>query len=294
MSMNMGFTNAKIAGFLVFAAVGAGVLFPRQNDSIADCSRLVLAYQDRENIQGLEYSLDLKTPGGERLVYLGSEHTRDPGDPQFQAFERAWNELAPTTAFYEGTGTAVAASRDEAIRSGGEPGFVRFLAARDRVPMATLEPDRQEEIDHLLKTFRPEQVKLFYVLRIVVELRERNKLAPAELRSEAPRILDRFGQYRGLQAVMRDVDELAAAYRRYWQAPEHWWEAPAGWFDPLVPSSASGGVFTNEINQASSGFRNIHMFEALAKATLSGGRVFAVVGRDHIPMQAAALKCAIR
>jgi hypothetical protein len=36
------------------------------------------------------------------------------------------------------------------------------------------------------------------------------------------------------------------------------------------------------------------MYNVLAKAALEGKRVFAVVGRDHIPMQEAALRCALK
>ena len=47
------------------------------------------------------------------------------------------------------------------------------------------------------------------------------------------------------------------------------------------------------INRASSEFRNRHMYAVLAGAARSGERVFAVVGRNHVPMQAPALACAL-
>lgn len=258
------------------------------------CSKLVVPYQDRKKIHIGVYSLDLHAPTGGQLVYLGSKHTLDPNDPQFELFERAWKNLVPTAAFYEGTDTSVRASREEAIRLDGEPGLVRFLARRDRVPAGSLEPSRQDGIDFLLKTFSPEQVKLFCVLRAIVELRERNKRTASELQGDVNGILDRFTRYRGLETVVRSDKELEVAYRRYWKSPEHWWEAPAMWFNPLASSTATGGVFTNEANQASSTFRDTHMFELLAQSTRDGEKVFAVVGRDHIPMQEAALKCATR
>ena len=75
---------------------------------------------------------------------------------------------------------------------------------------------------------------------------------------------------------------------------EEGWEAPAAWFDPRSSSSKTGGIFTNEVNQRSSGYRDLHMYELLAKAALAGKRVFAIVGRDHVPMQAPALRCALQ
>jgi len=47
------------------------------------------------------------------------------------------------------------------------------------------------------------------------------------------------------------------------------------------------------INAASSEVRNLHMYRVLARAALSGEKVFAVVGRNHVPMQAPALACAL-
>jgi hypothetical protein len=264
------------------------------HSQLEDCTKLVVSYQDRDSVHNPVYSLDLRAPNGGRLVYLGAEHTFDIHSPQFESFERAWSDLRPTFAFYEGTDTSVGISREEAITKLGEPGFVRFLARRDGVPVVSLEPRRQDEVDFLLKRFSPEHVKLFYVLRVVAELRDRRGRSPEDLQKEMGRVLDHFSRYRGLESVVRDTDELNSAYAHFWKNPAHWWEAPADWFNPLVPSSATGGIFTNEVNQASSTFRDIHMFEVLATAARRGERVFAVVGRDHIPMQEAALKCALK
>ncbi len=35
------------------------------------------------------------------------------------------------------------------------------------------------------------------------------------------------------------------------------------------------------------------MLEVISDAVLDGGRVFAVVGRNHVPMKAPALRCAL-
>ena len=43
--------------------------------------------------------------------------------------------------------------RAAAVGLVGEAGFVRFLAARDDVPVTTLDPSRAEEVAHLRLTF---------------------------------------------------------------------------------------------------------------------------------------------
>jgi hypothetical protein len=78
---------------------------------------------------------------------------------------------------------------------------------------------------------------------------------------------------------------LDSAYRKYWKDPANWWDAPARWFDPLASSADTGGVFMNDINRMSSEYRDRHMYRLLAQAALEGNRVFAVVGRNHVPMQ---------
>ena len=145
-----------------------------------------------------------------------------------------------------------------------------------------------------MQKFSAEQVKLFYVLREAARLRERRKLPEAELRAAIAELLARASQLKSIGSVITNLDELDAAYRRYWKSPEHWWQAPEPWFDPLNTSANTGGIFTNEINQMSSEYRNLHMYEVLAKAALSGKRVFAVVGGNHVPMQEPALRCALQ
>ena len=260
-----------------------------------NCAKLVVPYQDRAKIKNPDFTLDITSPKGGRLLYIGAaRHSYEPADPEFFEFEKAWTDFKPTAAFFEGGGDSVRASRDEAIKNGGEPGLIQFLAARDKVSAASLEPSRQDEVNYLLTKFSAEQVKLFYVLRIIAEERVREKKSETELRADVVGLLGYFSRIKGLEGVVRNIDELEAAYSRYWKTEQKWWEAPPDWFNPLKPSSQTGGVFTNEVNAASSSYRDLHMYALLAKATLEGKRVFAIVGRDHVPMQEPALKCALR
>ena len=61
----------------------------------------------------------------------------------------------------------------------------------------------------------------------------------------------------------------------------------------FIPSAETGGIFTNEINRLSSEYRNRHTYELLARAAISGERVFAVVVGNHVPTQEPALRCAL-
>jgi hypothetical protein len=263
-------------------------------DSLAQCSEKLIPYAEWDGTKNPIRRQDLVSSSKGRLYYFPAGHSTDPADSQFREIEQAWSKVKPTIAFYEGPNRPIAATRDETIKQAGESGFVRFLATRDGIPFLTLEPSPQDEAAFIMQKFSPEQVKLFYVLREAQRLRERRKLPEAELKSAITQLLERASQIKGIGSVINNLDELDAAYRRYWKSPEHWWQAPSAWFDPLNSSTNTGGIFTNEINRMSSEYRNRHMYEILARAALEGKRVFAVVGGNHVPMQEPALRCALK
>lgn len=238
-----------------------------------------------------EYQLTLATGAGQ-LTYIGARHASDPLDPQFAEIEKQWNAQRPDIAFYEGPNRPVPGDRIDAIRQTGESGFVRWLAARDGVALGRLEPDPKDETAYLLQHFTPEQVGLFFTLREAARLRERRNMGEAEIARAIDGLLERAAAM-GLGAIpFRTSSDVAQAYRRYWQEPAQWWQAPSRWFDPKATSTQTGGIFTNEVNARSSTFRNSHMVDRLSAAARKG-KVFAVVGRDHVAHQAEALRCVL-
>lgn len=233
------------------------------------------------------------TSGAGQLTYVGARHSSDPAHPQFAEIERLWNAQRPQIAFYEGPNRPVPKDRNEAIQQTGESGFVRWLAARDGVPLGRLEPEPNDETAYLLQGFSPEQVGLFFTLREAARLRERRNMGEAEIARSIDGLLERAAGM-GLSAIpFRSSAEVAQAYGRYWKEPAQWWQAPSRWFDPKATSADTGGVFTNEVNARSSAFRNITMVQRLSAPVREGKRVFAVVGRDHVAHQADALRCAV-
>jgi hypothetical protein len=265
-----------------------------QTAATSACFDRLVPYTARAALQSPEYSLDISVAGGGRLVYIGAAHSSDPAHPQFTRIEADWARVQPTVAFYEGPARAEAATADETIRQFGESGFVRFLAKRDGTRIERLEPDPRAEAAFVLQRFPPDQVKLFYVLREVARLRERRGLGEPELRTAAEQLLRQTATiFPELAAVVGSVDELEAAYRGYWSEPAEWWMAPQRWFNPGDSSAETGGIFTNDINAASSEFRNRHMAAVILREVRAGERVLAVVGADHVPAQAPVLRCAL-
>jgi hypothetical protein len=227
---------------------------------------------------------------------MGAQHSTDPAHPQFAQIKQAWQTQKPTLVFFEGPNRGTAATADETIQQLGESGYVRFLALAEGVKTQSLEMSPQEEVDQLLSTgrFSKEQIKLFFVLREVSRLRDRKGLKDEQLQDAVAQLLAKVNTViKGFEDVVPDVAALQVAYQKYWSAPANWWQAPASWFTPGGNGEETGGKFTNEINRLYSENRDRHMYRLLSHAVLKGEKVFAVVGRNHVPMQAEALKCAL-
>lgn len=265
-----------------------------QADLPDSCASQIVGYAARAASDApAEYLLELSSGEG-RLMYFGAVHSSDPAEPQFAQIRAHWERMRPTVAFYEGPVRPEAATGEETIREYGESGYVRFLAREGGARVERLEPDPRDEARYVAARFPLDQVTLFYLLRETARLRDRRGYTEEQLHEAMGQLLGQVAvRLPELSGVITSTDELQAAYRRYWTAPANWWEAPAAWFDPLASSAETGGIFTNDINRLSSEFRNRHMVQVIAREVLHGERVFAVVGRDHVPAQAPALRCAL-
>jgi hypothetical protein len=262
-------------------------------DALVRCKRLVLSQQEASRDANRSFALDLQDAEGARLVYIGVRHTFDSADPQWAGMKSAWDHLQPTVAFYEGTGTFVGDSAVAAIRRSGEPGLLRFLATKSGVAARSLEPPREAEVDRLIGQFSPEQLVMFYSLRIVNELRTRRNLSGSAVDTAFAYALAETHRTPKLAAILPDTNALRATFATLFPAIDPL-ALPERWIDPMHTSAETGSLFFNDVNRASSMFRDEYMYDQLAAALqVPGAKVFAEVGRDHIPAQAAALRCVL-
>ncbi|MFC6998689.1 hypothetical protein [Rufibacter roseus] len=262
----------------------------------SSCETKLKTYKDWKETAQTQWSLFLKSQNSGSLQYIGAFHSTDPTHQQFTQIKEAWNQQKPTLVFFEGPDRGTAASETETIQKLGESGFVRYLAKANGVKTQSLEMSPQQEIDQLVASgkFTPEQVKLFFVLREASRLRDRKGLKGEQLTEAVAQLLVKVNTViRGYEKVIPDVPALQEAFGKYWASPANWQEVPAAWFDPLGDGQKTGGKFTNEINRLNSEHRNLHMYRLLSAAVLKGEHVLAVVGRNHVPMQADALQCAL-
>jgi hypothetical protein len=259
---------------------------------IARCESLLVTQAQASRQAERPFALDIGGSDGARLTYIGVRHTIDPADSQFVALRQAWVELAPTIAFYEGSGRSVGSSADSSVVIDGEPGLVRYLAWRAGIPARSLEPPRTAEVDELLGSFTAEQILLFYVTRSAVEERDEYHPSAAALDTFFTRALARFQRIPQLAKTLADTAEYRRAFVRWFPGRDPA-GTPADWFDPRRTSAETGSKFMNDVNRVSSAFRDHYMYRLIAGAWGPGVRIFAAVGRDHVPAQAAALRCAL-
>lgn len=260
------------------------------------CEARLLDYATWREAPGQVWDYHWEAPGGGRLTIVGAEHQRDPAHAQFARIAAAFGETAPDIVFYEGPDRGVASDAEDTIRTRGESGYARFLAGQGHAEARSLEPSPGEQMGMLLAAHPLDQVNLFFVLREAARLRDREDRSGDSLDQAVLTLIQRSVAMAGQAGVtlpVTDLASLAAAARRYW--PDRDWRTlPAAWFSPGADGAQSGGAFLGAINRTDSMNRDRYMVRQLVATAGSGKRVFVVVGRNHVPMQAPALDCALR
>lgn len=235
----------------------------------------ILSYKQYGAIQHRNpYILEFKSASG-MLLFYGAEHTVDPQNGQVADIATRWATFQPTVAYNEGGNPPAYEDFRQAVQAYGEAGLVRFLAARDEVPIATFEPPFDEEVAYLLKTYTPQQLKVFYALRQVTE--ERSRQATSSVDDRITSWLARYLPAHGLKNSPNTLAELGGACKSLFPELTDWHQVPEEWFGPR-----KSGHYTNQVASDSGDFRNRYIFRLLADRVKRGDRVFAVIGSSHV------------
>ncbi len=269
---------------LAFRLLLAAALLPFVLAQAQPCLDRVHLYENAPRLLPGD-TLSLRGTAGGALLYIGAEHTRDPEHPLFARIDGHFVAFRPTVVFYEGPDRGVRGTREATIRETSESGYARFLAQGVGARIARLEPSPPDQFTYVADSLGAERAGLFFVLREAARLRDRESTTGEALHTAIAGLLE---QAAPLGLPIPSLDSLDTLYRRH-VAPSRWEDMPVAWFDP--------GLFSDEAhffpaaNRASSHFRNLYMAQVLAESVKEGARVLAVVGRNHLPMQADALRC---
>ena len=258
---------------------------------LAGCRRgRVLTYEEYGRIEhDTPYVLRFAASGG-ALVFFGSAHVFDPADPQVGQIMALWAESGPTLAFNEGGDPPTEVTVAAAVSQFGESGLVRWLAHRDQVPVASIEPPISQQVTALRAAgYSDEQIKLFFVLRQVPQDRERTGQPMGAARVDE--VLRYFLKETGIAGAPGSEAELAGSCARLLPGTVgDWRDVPQAWFDP-VPGRAP--AFTNAISLRLSEVRDAWVVALLIERVRAGERVFAVMGASHVVVQEPALRAAL-
>ena len=221
----------------------------------------------------LEFS-DL--PGGGALHYYGGRHSSDRDDPQVADIRERWESFEPTVALCEGRQRRhIFGILVEPFAGLPEATLVHKLSRRDDVRLVSLEPDYDAEVAMLLRSFEPEDVALYFFLRVYAS---ESGGTPDE--SLARDLLTKRTDVDGLRDSLTDLEAVDARWAELYPAAADW---------RTVNHELREGRL-GAISTASRATRGEHMARVLTDLTLAGERVFAVVGSGHVIRQEWALR----
>ncbi len=230
------------------------------------------------------YVVQIQSSSTGSLLYFGAEHSRDSKHSQFSEIERYWHKFKPEIAFVEGRLPPAHHDSELAIRQNGESGFVRFLADRHGVPVASMDSTIEQQTKSLLRELPATQVKIFFILRQIVRQKRFHDNEALDL-SALSVYMKGLSDQPALRVPPNDVVELATCFDQYFDDTLKYQDATQRWFDPL------GSVnWVNQVSRELADDRNIEMVRKIVSNIRDGKRVFAVVGRTHTIMQEPAIR----
>lgn len=218
-----------------------------------------------------------KELGRNGFLFVGTNHTFAPDNPQIGGIEALFKAFLPTMVLVEGGLWPVAASKEDAIRKHSELGFTVWLAAQAKVPVKSADANEDEEIAFALKYHTPEEVRLYYALRYVPQWRGQDTGMSIEQNMARFLASPEFGKYFPAGAKPTTVPELE-------QICAERLPGMTNWRDVQFNLSFNGirQSLLTEIDKTVNGFRNAHIENTLNAAVAQGERVFLITGSTHL------------
>ena len=163
------------------------------------------------------------------------------------------------------------------------------MAKQLEIPTKSLEPPISDLYTYLVSKHSQVSVDMYMLSKEAMRLRTRKNLKKEELATEITKMLTIVGKMLGRETAIKSTDQLAAVFEQRFGKETAWWDAPASWFDP----QANHDRITNQLAVLSTEYRDVYMVKVLSESVNNGEKVFAVVGRNHVPLQIKAIKYSI-
>lgn len=231
----------------------------------------------------LPYIIEIKVPN-QKLLFYGSEHTSDPGHPQFRDLEERWGRFIAETdqsivlveGQFDEAPPEQTRERLQSIVDGGEAQFMVYLARRDGIGVISPEPDKVWEANRLAEEFGRNAVTLYYLVRLVGWRSGSTDIST--IKAEAARMLKIMQETHGWDDVDFGIEGMGVIHEQLFGKPFSWNDSQ--WNDDITAPTSVDHV-TNRISRRSGDLRDRYILGQIERYWRAGKSPFTVFGSSH-------------
>jgi hypothetical protein len=219
---------------------------------------------------------------GYAFLFLGSFHNFELKAPHVPEIRRFFAKFQPTLVLYEGGGLSNIRDSDDAVRRAGEMGLVQWLAESCRVRHATFEPSFANEVALASKQYSPEQVKLYYIARLVPQyVAQGNSSGFDEYLTGV--IQDKKWQAVGLANIRpRSIAEFREDIQSAVPNLSDWKKLDYPNVAPMDRFNETERGILNRVASTTAAIRDAELILKIRDGLRKGERVFVVAGTSHM------------
>lgn len=241
-------------------------------------------YQKIDHEEPYIYQIDANNG---KLLYFGSRHSFDFDDPQMDTLMHRFIQFAPdiviTEAFPDKFDYSL--TKHEAIKTSGEFGLTWKLADEQGLPIHSIEPTRDKEVEYLThQGWSDTQLMLYFTLKQVSQ--SQNQQQSLDFSALVPKYLASLKERFDLNGPVT-LEDFEKAVQRLLPDVKDWQSISQHYF---YPGPQDPAFFTNRISTDSNIFRDNYHVEVITEAVQKGQKVFVIVGSAHAVMQEPALR----
>jgi len=261
-------------------------------------SSLIRHYEDVVHSDNGRYRHFSAGGSTSKLLFFGSLHLRDIGEPMFSEIRALADKAKPDLIFVEGLQglrrTAPASKRAEwlrdicstpvaqAVSRFGERGFVVKYAQERNIAVECPEPDLREEIQHIMQQgFSREAVVAYYVYRMVHQWLHSS--GPSSIEAYLAPTITELKVLCGWSDFDWSFENIASLSETFWKAPLKLVDKRfyLKGISPFTTRTHKAATETNHVSAASSFFRDKTIAEEVVSARARARSIFVVFGSGH-------------
>jgi hypothetical protein len=252
-------------------------------------AQTLVAVPNEQELVGAYAARTAAQPAAPSITYFGVVNSQDAHHEQYAQLRQVFETFKPTLIIVEKPDLGTADTEAATIASKGAAGYARLLAQQHQVPTERLD-NPEAEYEYLRTKIDAEQLKLYYLLREAHNYRERTGGSRAMSKKAMQQLINNSSYFvPGTEHVIRNVAELAKAFRTHCPDGGQWQDAHSAYFCPqaavgLYPS----GSFAHTLGSAISDYREQHVYSKLAARADAGERILVVMSCNQLPSAPAA------